>query len=71
MKSSDFQADVKSLAETAGDQCADPGHLDIYDTGLRQVLDRHAPLTTRRVIDRTSVPWMTDGIKDYKYIHIL
>ena len=40
--------------------------LDIYDTGLRQVLDRHASLTTRRVSDRPSAPWMTDGIKAAK-----
>ena len=66
MNSTDFQADIKSFAETADDQCADPGLLDVYDTGLRQVLDRHAPLTTRRVSDRPSAPWMTDGIKAAK-----
>ena len=66
MNSTDFQADIKSFAETAGDQCADPEFLDVYDTGLRQVLDRHAPLTTRRVSDRPSAPWMTDGIKAAK-----
>ena len=66
MNSADFQADVKSFTETAGDQCADPGLLDLYDTGLRQVLDRHAPLTARRFSDRSSAPWMTDGIKAAK-----
>ena len=66
MNSADFQADVKSFAETAGDQCADPGLLDVYDTSLRQALDRHAPLTARRVSDRPSAPWMTDDIKAAK-----
>ena len=66
MNSTDFQADIKSFAETAGNQCADPGLLDVYDTGLRQVLDRYTPLTTRRVSDRPSAPWMTDGIKAAK-----
>ena len=66
MNPADFQADVKSFAETAGDHCPDPGLLDVYDTGLRQVLDRHAPLTTRRVSDRPSAPWMTDDIKAAK-----
>ena len=66
MNSTDFQADIKSFAETAGDQCADPGLLDVSDTGLRQVLDRHAPLTTRRVSNRPSAPWKTDGIKSAK-----
>ena len=63
MNSTDFQADIKSFAETAGDQWL----LDVYDTGLRQVLDRHAPLTTRRVSDRPSASWMTDGIKAAKH----
>ena len=40
MNSADFQADIKSFAETAGDQCADLGLLNVYDTSLRQVLDR-------------------------------
>ena len=66
MNSADFQADIKSFAETAGDQCADLGFVDVYDTGLRQVLDCHAPLTTRRVSDSPSAPWMTDGIKSAK-----
>ena len=66
MNSADFQADIKSFAETAGDQCADLGFVDVYDTGLRQVLDCHAPLTTRRVSDSPSAPWMTDGIKAAK-----
>ena len=67
MNSADFQADIKSFTETAGDQCADLGLLDVYDTSLRQVLDRHAPLTTRRVSDCPSAPWMTDGIKAAKH----
>ena len=67
MNSADFQADIKSFAETAGNQCADPGLLDVYDTGHRQVLDRHAPLITSRVSDRPSAPWMTDGIKAAKH----
>ena len=66
MNSTDFQADIKSFTETAGDQCADPGLLDVYDTGLYQVLDCNTPLTTRRVSDRPSAPWMTDGIKATK-----
>ena len=43
MNSADFQADMKNFAETAGDQGTQVGLLDVYDTGLPQVLDRHAP----------------------------
>ena len=63
MNSADFQVDNKSFAETAGDQCADLGLLDVYNTGLHQVLDCHVPLTTRHVSDCPSAPWMTDGIR--------
>ena len=66
LNSTDFQADIKGFVETAGDQCVDSGLLDVYDTGLHQVLDRHAPLTTRRVSDHASAPWMTDSIKAAK-----
>ena len=38
--------------------------LDVYNTGLRQELDRHAPLTTRHVSDRPSAPWTTDDKND-------
>ena len=41
-------------------------HSLTYDTGLRQVLDHHAPLTTRRVSDRPSVSWVTEDIKAAK-----
>ena len=66
MNSTDFQADIKSFVETAGDQCADLGLLNVYNTGLRQVLDHHAPLTTRCINNCPSAPWMTDGIKAAK-----
>ena len=40
--------------------------LGVYNTCLRQLLDRHAPLVTRTVKDRTSAPWMTLEIKQAK-----
>ena len=42
--SSDFQADVKALVDSAGKQRPDldlEGLVDVYNDGLRQVLDRH------------------------------
>ena len=45
-------------------QLIDP--LGVYNTCLRQLLDRHAPLVTRTVTDRTSAPWMTLEIKQAK-----
>ena len=43
---------------------ADP--LTVYNTCLRQLLDRHAPLVTLFVTDRASAPWMTLEIKHAK-----
>ena len=34
-----------------------------YNACLRELLDKHAPLVTRRVTDRMSAPWMTQEIK--------
>ena len=37
--------------------------VDVYNDGLRQVLDRHAPSVTRRVRDRPSAPWMSEKVR--------
>ena len=37
--------------------------VDVYNDGLRHVLDRHAPSATRRVRDRPSAPWMSGEIR--------
>ena len=34
-----------------------------YNDGLSQILDRHAPLMTRRIRDRPSVPWLNDAAR--------
>ena len=56
----DFQADVKALVDSTGGQRSDldlKDLVDVYNDGLRQVLDRHAPSVTRRVRDCPSTPW--------------
>ena len=64
--SSDLQANLKAMVDSAGEQRS---HLDlenlvdVYNNGLRQVLDRHAPSVTRRVRDRTSAPWMSKEVR--------
>ena len=61
----DFRMDVHNLLGSATQSdSTDP--LGVYNTCLRQLLDRHAPLVTRTVTDRTSAPWMTLGIKQAK-----
>ena len=54
----DFRTDVHNLLGLATQSdSTDP--LGVYNTYLRQLLDRHAPLVTRTVTDRKSGPWMT------------
>ena len=53
-----FRTDVHNLLGSAT-QLDSPDPLGVYNTCLRQLLDRHAPLVTRTVTDRTSAPWMT------------
>ena len=61
----DFRTDVHNLLGSATQSdSTDP--LGVYNTCLRQLLHRHAPLVTRTVTDRTSAPWMTLEIKQAK-----
>ena len=61
----DFRTDVHNLLGSATQSdSTDP--LGVYNTCLRQLLDRHAPLVTCTVTDRTSAPWMTLEIKQAK-----
>ena len=53
--------------------CADVGALQLdssdlhsYNSGLREVLDKHAPFRHRRITDRPSAPWLTVQIKEAK-----
>ena len=45
--------------------------LGVYNTCLRQLIDRHAPLVTRTVTDRTLDPGMTLEIKQAKVHRLL
>ena len=58
---------MRALVEAASQQCSDSDllHLvDVYNDGIRRLLDRHALSVTRRVRDRPSVPWMTEEIRE-------
>ena len=60
-----FSTDVHNLLGSATQSnSTDP--LGVYNTCLRQLLDRHAPFLTRTVTDRTVAPWMTLEIKQAK-----
>ncbi len=37
-----------------------------YNTTLKRILDRHAPLRVRSVVVRPRVPWFTNGIREAK-----
>ena len=61
----DFRTDVYNLLRSAiQSNSADP--LGVYNTCVRQLLDRDAPIVTHTVTDRTSAPWMTLEIKQAK-----
>ena len=61
----DFGTDVHNLLGSATQSNA-ANLLGVYNTCLRQLLDRHALLVIRTVKDRTSAPWMTLEIKPAK-----
>ena len=39
---------------------------DCFNTTLTDILDKHAPLKTRTMINRPKVPWFSDDIKKLK-----
>ena len=61
----DFRTDGHNLLGSAT-QSDSTYPLGVYNTCLRQLLDRHAPLVTHTVTDRVSAPWMTLEIKQAK-----
>ena len=49
---------------------ADPNKLvDLYDNFLRILLDHHAPITSKKVFFRSSVPWINSDIIKAKRQH--
>ena len=63
LSTDNFKTDVLS-AFPAVSGAADT--VSAYNACLRERLDKHAPLVTRRVTDRMSAPWMTQEIKQSK-----
>ena len=61
-----FQTDVCSFAAVTESKCYHSSAVEDYNSGLGNILDQHAPLTTRHVTDRLSVPWMTTELKEAK-----
>ena len=39
---------------------------NLYDITLRNLLDKHAPLVSKRVVARPHVPWYTDEVREAK-----
>ena len=64
---SDFQADVKVLADSTGEQLADldlVGLVNVCNEGLRRILDCYTSSVTRCVRDGPSAPWMSEGVRE-------
>ena len=57
--------DIHTLL-VSGTQSNSTDPLGVYNICIHELLDRHAPLVTCTVTDRTSAPWMTLKIKQAK-----
>ena len=66
INSAEMEADIQHLLNTELADCTDTELADRYSAGLRQVLDQHAPLTSRKVANRPSAPWRTDSVRTAK-----
>ena len=38
--------------------------MELYSTSLKETLDKHAPLTTKRVTSRSTAPWITEEARE-------
>ena len=61
-----FMADIQDLPLIQSPADSLEGLVQQYDHGLRSVLDKHAPLRSKTVILRPTVPWWCSEIKDAK-----
>ena len=61
-----FKNDIPSsdLCNIASNDCNEVAEL--YDNCMRSILDRHAPMTSKRVFTRPSAPWMSSNIMEAK-----
>ena len=62
VKKDDLKLDLVSLSSTFPNSDA-PDLVSFYNDGLRQILDKHAPLRTRRVRHRPSAPWLSAEVR--------
>ena len=61
-----FKNDIASsdLCNIASNDCNEVAEL--YNNYMRSILDRHAPMTSKRVLARPSAPWMSSNIIEAK-----
>ena len=61
-----FKNDIASsdLCNIASNDCNEVAEL--YNNCMRSILDRHAPMTSKRVFARPSTPWMSGNIIEAK-----
>ena len=63
----EFSADIASSMLCASVDCDNIDALsDCFNMTLTNILDKHAPLKTRIMINRPRTPWFNDGIKQLK-----
>lgn len=63
----EFSADIASSMLCASVDCDNIDALsDCFNMTLTDILDKHAPLKTRIMINRPRTPWFNDGIKQLK-----
>ena len=62
----DFKTDIASLSDLLVD--GPVGEMvEAYDTGLRHIVDNHAPLVMKTVTLRPNSPWYTDELRREKH----
>ena len=63
---SDFMTDIASLSDLLVDGLVG-AMVEAYDTGLRRIVDHHAPLVMKTVTLRPNSPWYTNELRREKH----
>ena len=63
---SEFIADITAVSSALlqHDECHVDLLVELYNASLKETLDKHAPLTTKRVTSRSTAPWITEEARE-------
>ena len=63
-----FQTDVRTLVQYVDRSNNVASMVESYNSGLKEIIDRHAPVVSRKLRNRVSQPWMDDETRENRRV---